>query len=120
MSRLFEDDLSRLATVVGPFEVHIPEIVDVLRGAFGDWVVDEDVFDYAYPLEGPVVILAFGLHASEERSLRRTLAWWLRCLFPVVAVEYLLKHCARRCQCRVADDGGKKLRWQNIVKCATD
>ena len=87
MPRLFEDDLSRLAAVVGPLEVHIPKIVDILRRAFSNWVVDEDVFEYAHPLEGPVVILVFGLHASDERSLRRALAWWLGCLFPADAVE---------------------------------
>ena len=87
MSRLLEDDLSRLAAVVGPLEVHVSKIVDVLRGAFSNWVVDEDVFECAHPLEGPVVILVFGLHTSDEGSLRRALAWRLGCLFPADAIE---------------------------------
>ena len=66
MSRLFEDNLSRLALLVGPLKVHVPEIVDILRRSFSIWVVCEDVFKYANALEGPVVKLAFGLHASDE------------------------------------------------------
>lgn len=94
--RLFEDDLSRLATVVGPLEVHPSEIIDVLRRAFGIRVVDEDVLHDAYPLEGPVVILAFGLDAREDGRKSRALAGCLGCLFPVVAIEHLLENCPRR------------------------
>jgi hypothetical protein len=94
MSCLFEVHLSRLAAVVGPLEVHISIIVDVLRRAFGDWMVDEDVFEYACPLEEPLQNL------SEERSKRWALAWWLGRLFPVGAVEYLLKNCARQLSSR--------------------
>lgn len=96
MSRLFKDDLSRLALLVGPLEVHVPEVVDVLGGSLGMWVVGEDVLERADALEGPVVKLVLRLDAGDERRRGYALAGRLRDLFPVDAVEYLLKNCARR------------------------
>ena len=114
MSRLFKDDLSRLALLVGPLEVHVPEVVDVLGGSLGMWVVGEDVLERADALEGPVVKLVLRLDAGDERRRGYALAGRLRDLFPVDAVEYLLKNCARPWISR--RQWWQKLRWQKPIR----
>ena len=58
-------------------------------------MVGEDIFECADALEGSVVKLVFGLDARDERRGGYALAGWLRCFFPIAAVEDLLENCGR-------------------------